>query len=160
MQAQPPSRSMFYNLGKALFLIRELRELSLASVARRAGIGKSQLAKYESGTVAPTFDDLNKVLDALGVGYSEFFYTLTVVDQRVNSLGTASLPWPVIFPKGSGSFLNSETSAAFHQVLGDVFRLYVRVMQEAIGGPRLEEAAGRDRDPGDEGKDKDREAGA
>jgi transcriptional regulator with XRE-family HTH domain len=148
---------MFYNLGKALFLIRELRELSLASVARCAGIGKSQLSKYESGAVAPTFDDLNKVLDALGVGYSEFFYTLTVVDQRANSLGTASLPWPVICPTGSGSFLNPETSAAFHQVLGDVFRLYVRVMQEATGGPRLEEAAGLHRDSVDAGQDKDRE---
>ena len=44
---------MFDNLGRALYLIRDLRGKSQAEVAREAGIGKSQLSKYEGGREFP-----------------------------------------------------------------------------------------------------------
>src|SRR3954466_12957956 len=77
---------MFINLGKTLGLLRELRGKSQARVAREAGIGKSQLSKYENGKELPKLDSLEKVLKALGVGHFEFFYTLYLVDQRASEL--------------------------------------------------------------------------
>jgi transcriptional regulator with XRE-family HTH domain len=146
---------MLDNLGRALFLLRELKELSRATVASRAGISKSQLVKYENGKEIPKLGSLAKVLEVLEVSFFEFFYTLLVVDQRAKSLGTP-LPWPAIISMGAPA-LNSETIAAFQQALGDVFGLFERVLLEALGGRHLEEAAGLHRDPVDEGQDKDSE---
>ena len=81
------SSAYFANLGKALFLLRELRGKSQAEVARSAGIGKSQLSKYENGKELPRLDSLAKVLVALGTGYLEFFETLALVDRRIRTLG-------------------------------------------------------------------------
>jgi transcriptional regulator with XRE-family HTH domain len=81
------SSAYFGNLGKAIFLLRELRGKSQAEVARSAGIGKSQLSKYENGKELPRLDSLEKVLVALGTGYLEFFETLALVDRRVRTLG-------------------------------------------------------------------------
>src|SRR6478672_2395396 len=80
---------MFNNLGRTLSLLRELRGKSQARVAREAGIGKSQLSKYENGKELPKLDSLEKVLNALKVGYFEFFYTLYLVDRRAADLGRA-----------------------------------------------------------------------
>src|SRR5436309_15524773 len=77
---------MFSNLGRTLGLLRELRGKSQALVAREAGIGKSQLSKYENGKELPKLDSLEKVLKALEVGQFEFFYTLHLVDQRATDL--------------------------------------------------------------------------
>ncbi len=79
--------AMFANLGRTLSLLRELRGKSQARVAREAGIGKSQLSKYENGKELPKLDSLEKVLIALKVGYFEFFYTLYLVDRRAADLG-------------------------------------------------------------------------
>jgi transcriptional regulator with XRE-family HTH domain len=77
---------MFVNLGRTLSLLRELRGKSQACVAREAGIGKSQLSKYENGKELPKLDSLEKVLRALEVGHFEFFYTLYLVDRRAAGL--------------------------------------------------------------------------
>ncbi len=81
--------AMFVNLGRTLSLLRELRGKSQARVAREAGIGKSQLSKYENGKELPKLDSLEKVLNALKVGYFEFFYTLYLVDRRAADLARA-----------------------------------------------------------------------
>ena len=78
--------AMFVHLGRTLSLLRELRGKSQARVAREAGIGKSQLSKYENGKELPKLDSLEKVLIALEVGYFEFFYTLHLVDRRAADL--------------------------------------------------------------------------
>src|SRR5690349_25074901 len=77
---------MFVNLGRTLSLLRELRGKSQARVAREAGIGKSQLSKYENGKELPKLDSLEKVLNVLEVGHFEFFYTLYLVDRRAADL--------------------------------------------------------------------------
>lgn len=77
---------MFVNLGRTLSLLRELRGKSQALVAREAGIGKSQLSKYENGKELPKLDSLEKVLGVLEVGHFEFFYTLYMVDRRAADL--------------------------------------------------------------------------
>ena len=72
---------MFTNLGLALARIRERRGVTQAKVARLAGIGKSQLSKYENGKELPKLDSLEKVLLVLNVGHFEFFRMLAVLDQ-------------------------------------------------------------------------------
>jgi transcriptional regulator with XRE-family HTH domain len=81
---------MFVNLGRTLGLLRELRGKSQARVARDAGIGKSQLSKYENGKELPKLDSLEKVLRALQIGYFEFFYTLYLVDGRAADLARSA----------------------------------------------------------------------
>jgi transcriptional regulator with XRE-family HTH domain len=129
---------MFKNLGKTLSLLRELRGKSQARVAREAGIGKSQLSKYENGKELPKLDSLEKVLRALGVGHFEFFYTLYLVDRRAEDLarsdaGEALAGHLVMPPLLTGmSLLSSSTDQAFSQVLTDVLQLYRAVFEQVV----------------------------
>ncbi|HYX23127.1 MAG TPA: helix-turn-helix transcriptional regulator [Thermoanaerobaculia bacterium] len=121
-------------------LLRELRGKSQARVAREAGIGKSQLSKYENGKELPKLDSLEKVLIALQVGYFEFFYTLYLVDRRAADLelreegeeGVAEAPLylpPLV--KGE-SLLAESTDQAFRQVFTDLLLLYRRVFEQVV----------------------------
>jgi transcriptional regulator with XRE-family HTH domain len=79
---------MFTNLGRTLRLLRELRDESQGEVARRAGIGKSQLSKYENGKELPKLESLAKVLKVLRLGPYEFFYTMYMLDRREADLAS------------------------------------------------------------------------
>ena len=139
--------AMFANLGRTLSLLRELRGKSQARVAREAGIGKSQLSKYENGKELPKLDSLEKVLNALKVGYFEFFYTLYLVDRRAADLAqpedeageTAAAPAahpsaPLYMPPfpGGNSLLADSTDQAFGQVFTDLLLLYRRVFEQIV----------------------------
>ena len=133
---------MFVNLGRTLSLLRELRGRSQAWVAREAGIGKSQLSKYENGKELPKLDSLEKVLLVLEVGHFEFFYTLYLVDRRAADLnkgiGKAHEPalddepayLPPIF-KGH-PLLSEPTDEAFTRVFADLLLLYRRVFEQVV----------------------------
>jgi DNA-binding XRE family transcriptional regulator len=145
---------MFANLGRTLSLLRELRGKSQARIAREAGIGKSQLSKYENGKELPKLDSLEKVLNALKVGYFEFFYTLYLVDRRAADLargadgedaagngtgGTAATasegPRETLYmpPLLNGNTLLAETTdQAFSQVFTDLLLLYRRVFEQMV----------------------------
>jgi transcriptional regulator with XRE-family HTH domain len=122
---------MFTNLGKTLSLLRELRGKSQARVAREAGIGKSQLSKYENGKELPKLDSLEKVLKALGVGQFEFFYTLYLVDQRAadvgKELGKEPAEPPPSLPK---AILSESTDQAFSRVFTELLVLYRNVFEQ------------------------------
>lgn len=135
--------AMFTNLGRTLSLLRELRGKSQARVAREAGIGKSQLSKYENGKELPKLDSLEKVLIALKVGYFEFFYTLHLVDRRASELDLATngdgeeaaaqaepLPIPSFIP--GNTLLDDTTDQAFSQVFTDLLLLYRRVFEQMV----------------------------
>ncbi|HKH49487.1 MAG TPA: helix-turn-helix transcriptional regulator [Thermoanaerobaculia bacterium] len=135
---------MFVNLGRTLSLLRELRGKSQARVAREAGIGKSQLSKYENGKELPKLDSLEKVLKALEVGHFEFFYTLYLVDQRASGLGQggreagplgASPDEPLYLPslvlRGS-ALLSATTDQAFARVFTDILVLYRSVFEQVV----------------------------
>jgi len=127
---------MFINLGKTLGLLRELRGKSQALVAREAGIGKSQLSKYENGKELPKLDSLEKVLKALDVGHFEFFYTLFLVDQRAAELasgeteGVLQLGMPPLL-RGT-SHLVPTTDQAFSRVFNDLLLLYRSVLETIL----------------------------
>jgi len=138
---------MFENLGSALMLLRELRGVSQAKIARDAGMGKSQISKYERSKELPKLESLEKILKILGVGSFEFFYTLRLVDQRAASIGSArQVPRsleeiaPAIFEEASGSILHPETHAAFQSVSVTLLRLYAHVLKEVLLG-RLNETS-------------------
>ena len=140
---------MFSNLGRTLSLLRELRGKSQARVAREAGIGKSQLSKYENGKELPKLDSLEKVLGVLKVGHFEFFYTLYLVDRRAADLARDSLTEglrpgefpgfgmpeeplliPPLFP--ANSLLEEPTDQAFTRIFADLLLLYRRVFEQII----------------------------
>ncbi|MEA2692716.1 MAG: Helix-turn-helix domain [Acidobacteriota bacterium] len=133
---------MFVNLGRTLGLLRELRGKSQARVAREAGIGKSQLSKYENGKELPKLDSLEKVLNALDVGHFEFFYTLYLLDDRAAELARLgergqpregeerrSLPPPLL---KAHPLLSESTDQAFTRVFSDLLYLYRRVFEQVI----------------------------
>lgn len=133
---------MFVNLGRTLGLLRELRGKSQASVAREAGIGKSQLSKYENGKELPKLDSLEKVLNALDVGHFEFFYTLYLLDDRAAELarlgdrgqprdGDERLPPPAPLLKAH-PLLSESTDQAFTRVFSDLLYLYRRVFEQVV----------------------------
>jgi transcriptional regulator with XRE-family HTH domain len=148
---------MFANLGRTLSLLRELRGKSQARVAREAGIGKSQLSKYENGKELPKLDSLEKVLSVLDVGHFEFFYTLYLVDQRAASLarprnGQDPFEDPAALgfvendvfspPRLKGHDLLAETTdQAFTRVVADLLLLYRRVFEQVVlsGANRTED---------------------
>lgn len=127
---------MFSNLGRTLSLLRELRGKSQARVAREAGIGKSQLSKYENGKELPKLDSLEKVLGALKVGYFEFFYTLYLVDRRAADLARQEEDLHpqdrlYVLPLARGeSLLSDNTDQAFSQVMMDLLLLYRRIFEQ------------------------------
>ncbi len=141
---------MFTNLGRTLSLLRELRGKSQARVAREAGIGKSQLSKYENGKELPKLDSLEKVLIVLEVGHFEFFYTLYLVDRRAADLNRRtekgatgaeeagrepSLDDEPVYPppifKGH-PLLSEPTDQAFTRVFADLLLLYRRVFEQVV----------------------------
>lgn len=130
---------MFINLGKTLGLLRELRGKSQARVAREAGIGKSQLSKYENGKELPKLDSLEKVLKALGVGHFEFFYTLYLVDQRADGLARGDAGQALVeqlsrppLLSGTNSLLSQTTDQGFSRVFSELLQLYRTVLEEIV----------------------------
>jgi transcriptional regulator with XRE-family HTH domain len=57
----------FSQLGLALIILREKAGLAARGLAARAGVGKSQLSKYENGRESPKLETLARLLDALNV---------------------------------------------------------------------------------------------
>src|SRR5215475_1053117 len=77
----PPEGALFRNVGTTLVLVRELLVLvRQAECARRAGVTRAQLSRYETEGVTPALETLGKVLVGLGVGPSEFFTVMAAVD--------------------------------------------------------------------------------
>jgi transcriptional regulator with XRE-family HTH domain len=145
--------AMFANVGLTLSLLRELRGKSQAWLAREAGIGKSQLSKYENGKELPKLDSLEKVLNALKVGYFEFFYTLHLIDRRATDLTPAKEAGavraePLYLPplySGGNSLLADPTDQAFSQVFADLMILYRRLLEQIAlsGGKTPKEVKGK-----------------
>jgi transcriptional regulator with XRE-family HTH domain len=120
---------MFANLGPALARLRGHRGQSQDAVARAAGIGKSQLSKYESGKELPKMESLERVLAALGFGQLDFFYALLLVD-RGEDRGPAA-------PAG-------EPLVVFDRLMSAVLALYREIVIET-------DRCGRREPPGEEG---------
>ena len=131
---------MFQHLGKALTLLRAVQGKSQVEVARKAGIGKSQLSKYETGQELPRLDSLEKVLRSLGVGLHDFVSTLAMIDHQAERLrggdsGPAGLKesaWLL----ASGGLPDGGMQEAFSRVLQDLLSLQGLILQQLVLGIR------------------------
>jgi len=127
---------MFDNLGRALYLLRDLRGLNQVTVARQAGLGKSQLSKYEAGKELPKLDSLAKVLSVLGIGPAQFFFAMNYMDRCTATLGgelpsdLESLELARLLHPVSETF-----DAGFSQVITNALRLYRLAYAESPGAP-------------------------
>jgi transcriptional regulator with XRE-family HTH domain len=125
---------MFRNLGRTLTLLREIRGKTQAQVARAAGIGKSQVSKYENSKELPKLDSLEKILTALGVKPIDLFSTLEMVDRRDGSLGKPEDPlaWLHSVSAPRSDVLPEAADRAFHQVMDDLLALHRVVLTERV----------------------------
>src|SRR3954463_11248292 len=125
---------VYRNLPRALTLIREMRGKSQSALARMAGIGKSQMSKYERGRELPKLDTLAPILEALEIGVFEFWYTVYLIDLDESKIspkeaGTVKLP-PL--PLSGPGLLSTETDAAFKRLMDDVMQVYHQMNAEKL----------------------------
>ncbi len=118
---------MFRNVGLVLNLLRELRGMSQAQLARRAGIGKSQLSKYETGKELPKLDSLEKLLTALAMSHTDFFFVLDRIDTSEARV-TGESEREVGFP--TRGLLPERVTERFVQLTTDVFELHRSILTE------------------------------
>ena len=123
---------MFENLGLALFVVRSLKGRSQGDVSREAGLGRSQLSKYETGRVLPRLDTLRKLLQVLGTGLADFFYL-------VDFLGT--FPRPLSTPHSG--LLRSDVDQAFTHVLSGLVALHTVLLEHRVQPPLSTFAPGK-----------------
>lgn len=124
---------MFGNMGKAIALLRGLRGKSQSRLAREAGIGKSQLSKYETGRELPKLETLERVLRALDVSLVGLAWTVDLLDRLAGELtgspGAARwLPGPTLL----SGLLSGQTEQAFTRLLSDLTSLYRQVVHESL----------------------------
>lgn len=132
----PADKSSFSNLGRTLFLLRDLKGTSQSALAKAAGVGKSQLSKYENGKELPRLDSLDRMLAALGVGYLEFFYTMAMVDLREEGLGDSPTLESPLVPKLSLT-LNGEIDGSIEAIISQLMRLQRLVWEKTVLLPEL-----------------------
>ncbi|MBO8461787.1 MAG: helix-turn-helix transcriptional regulator [Firmicutes bacterium] len=62
--------------------IRAERNFSLEFVAKKSGVNKDTISRYENGIVSQQVDNLEKILNAYGVDFSIFFNNLYANSQN------------------------------------------------------------------------------
>lgn len=121
---------MFRNLGSALRIVREQRLLAQAALARAAGLGKSQLSKYESGKEKPKLDSLEKLFVALNIHPLDFFTLLASLDRELDRLAAPENGQPselVLW-----GLLPENVSTAFEALLRNLFGLHGALVSESV----------------------------
>ncbi len=126
---------MFQNLGNTLALIRNLRRKSQAQIARDAGIGRSQLSRYENGTELPGLDPLSSILGALDISIHEFLFTLALVDERASLLSSCDASTQrslLVIPRQGGSLELPKMESVFDQLQTFILNLHRLVYAELV----------------------------
>lgn len=97
---------MFAELGLTLRTLRESAGLTQAEVARRTGLGKSRLSKYESGKELPKLASLEKLLRVLGAEPLTLFYTAHLLKHRtdITPIGIMITTTPLLDDPALASF--------------------------------------------------------
>lgn len=117
-----PRSALFGQVGLALQALRELRGSSQAALSRKAGIGKSQLSKYENGKELPKLDSLEKILLALEIRPHTLFYVSQILSQILED---NDFPSPLLAEAGFGAnLLTQKEQEAYSRVLLDLMNLF------------------------------------
>ncbi|HYU31858.1 MAG TPA: helix-turn-helix transcriptional regulator [Thermoanaerobaculia bacterium] len=112
---------MFAELGRTLRDLREAVGLTQAALARKAGVGKSQLSKYEQGKELPKLETLERLLVALGTDPLTLFYTEHLLRHRAEI-------FPVTVLMTTTQDLDDPALASFRRLFGhflDAFEVLV-----------------------------------
>jgi transcriptional regulator with XRE-family HTH domain len=91
-----------------------------SDLARLAGVGKSQLSKYESGKELPRLDSLARILFALRSSPSTLFY---VVDF-LNHMNCEEVKRQPLLDLAVGPLLSDTAHEAFSSMLAGLFGLF------------------------------------
>lgn len=117
---------MFAELGGTLRALRESKDLSQGELARRAGMGKSQVSKYEKGKELPKLDSLERLLEALEAEPLTLFYTAHLLKHRAEISPAAILvtTTPV---------LDDPALASFRRLFGHFLEAFEVLMASRLG---------------------------
>lgn len=132
-----PQGNLFRHVGLALSTLRELKGQSQVEVAERAGLGKSQLSKYENGKELPKLESLGKVLNVLGSDPFGFFYVVRMLDI-VRDPDAAEL---MLLAAPHHPLLSTAEERAFEKVTRELLGLFKALIHsrlEGIGHPTPE----------------------
>ena len=101
-----PPEGMSAELGATLRALRETKGLSQGELARRAGMGKSQVSKYEGGRELPKLETLERLLRALDADFLTLFYTAHLLKHRaeISPLGLLITTTPLLDDPALASF--------------------------------------------------------
>ena len=118
----------FAQLGLALTITRERARLTASALAAKAGVGKSQLSKYERGRESPKLETLARLLEVLDVEPLAFFYLMQLLhrgasEERLNI--ELVLSGATKAAAGGG-----EEAAAFLKVMESVLELHRAVARK------------------------------
>lgn len=111
---------MFKHMGRALSALRELRGMSQAALARKAGIGKSQLSKYENSKEHPKLDSLEKILRALGGRPLMLFYLVEVLDRTAKEESMEAL----LIGAGFEPLVTASEELSYGRVIAELLGLF------------------------------------
>ncbi|HEX6899183.1 MAG TPA: helix-turn-helix transcriptional regulator [Thermoanaerobaculia bacterium] len=91
---------MFRHVGAAIRRVRELRGIEQTELARRTGLAKSQISKYETGRDLPKLENLGKIIGALEATPQSFFRVMALLDETeaLDVPPAASLPESGVLP--------------------------------------------------------------
>ena len=126
---QVVSRGMFENFGKTLLLLRELRSLNQAQFARLAGLGKSQVSKYEAGRELPKLSVLGRILGTLGFSLKDFAQALEYIDGLDGQQRPSE---PAAVPITASTLLGPDVQKAFEELLHKVLALEREVLMSFV----------------------------
>ena len=112
--------SQFRHLGLAIKILRELKNISQAQLAGMAGMGKSQLSKYESGKELPKLDSLDKILVAL----SATPFSLLLVVNFLDRMRSGRPPHLLWLEAPLGPLLSDSEEEAFTSFIRSLYGLF------------------------------------
>lgn len=95
MENHDTEQTYSHGLSKALRLLRESRRLSQAELARRVGIDRATMNRYEGGSIRPGVERLAHILEVLEVSWSDLGEALEEV-RRTEREGNVPSPESLI----------------------------------------------------------------
>ncbi len=91
MENHETERSYSHGLARALRLLRKTRNLTQAELARRVGIDRATMNRYEGGSIKPGVERLAHILEVLKVSWSDLGEALEEV-RRAETGGKVPSP--------------------------------------------------------------------
>jgi transcriptional regulator with XRE-family HTH domain len=130
----------FRNIGKALAILRQHRELSQAQLADRCGIGRPQISRYEAGKELMKLETLEKILGTLAVEPDDFFRFLRSLDESSGARERR-------VPARIDDRLLAEAFQNLHSAIDELRQVVQRSIDPAIRFARLIDEAAASRGP-------------